>query len=83
MRISTIDNKSFIDCDTVVVEMATGIDLETVSVDGERLNAGQLAAMHDHALKTKSPLDAARYVKMKQRYLNYVHKRDVLGNRYE
>ncbi|QQE73155.1 hypothetical protein KDJ56_14625 [Brevibacillus composti] len=83
MRICTIDNKTFIDSDTVVVEMTTGIDLETVSVDGERLNVGQLAAMHDQALKTKNPEDAARYVKMKQRYLDYVHIRDVLGNRYE
>lgn len=83
MRISTIDNKTFIDSDTVVVEMATGIDLETVSVDGERLHVDRLATMHGQALKTKSPEDAARYVKMKQRYLDYVHKRDVLGNRYE
>ncbi|MED1917507.1 hypothetical protein P4V64_19475 [Bacillus thuringiensis] len=83
MRVSTVDKKTTIDNDKTVVDLAVGIDLATVSVSNERLHSDNLSVMYDKALKTKKPEDAARYVKMKQRYLDYCRNRDELGNRYE
>ncbi|MBY0083736.1 hypothetical protein [Brevibacillus brevis] len=83
MRVMTVDKKTVIDNDTVVVNLVAGVDLATVSVSNERLQLANLSEMYDKALKTKKPEDAARYVKMKQRYLDHCRNRDELGNRYE
>lgn len=83
MRIYTTDKTTSIDNDQGVVVLAGGVDLEKISVDNERLQVADLSEMYDNAAKTKKPEDAARYVKMKQRYLDYCQNRDELGNRYE
>ncbi|WP_409178543.1 hypothetical protein [Brevibacillus fortis] len=83
MRVRSVDQKTVIDNDTTVVDIAAGFDLATVTVTNERLQLANLSEMHDKALRTKKPEDAARYVKMKQRYLDHCRNRDELGNRYE
>lgn len=83
MRVRSVDQKTVIDNDATVVDLAVGFDLATVSVSNERLQLANLSEMYDKAFKTKKPEDAARYVKMKQRYLAHCRNRDELGNRYE
>jgi hypothetical protein len=83
MRVMSVDQKTVIDNDATVIDLAAGFDLATVSVSNERLQLANLSEMYDKALKTKNPEDAARYVKMKQRYLDHCRNRDELGNRYE
>ncbi|MBW5466276.1 hypothetical protein GPJ61_00110 [Brevibacillus formosus] len=83
MRVFTTNKTTVIDNDTTVVDLAAGFDLATISVSNERLHSDNLSVMYDKALKTKKPEDAARYVKMKQRYLDHCRNRDELGNRYE
>lgn len=75
MKIINYDNGTIVITDDwEVASLAEGVDLSTVDVSNYRLKAHVLADVYDHAKSLKTKEAAAKYVKLRNLYLEKYRK---------
>jgi hypothetical protein len=73
MRFVTIDGEKIIDQDEEVVQLAEGVNLDSVDVSHLLPYIDVLGQVYIKALSKKTPNSAAEYVKLKEKVLEHLH----------